>query len=225
MAAATTTTTTATGTKTDIPNWKVSGDFFDVCQCNIPCPCEFAQAPTYDDCDGIIAWHIKKGQYGETPLDGLNILALGSFTGNIWAGNTKIAAALFFDEKANQQQRNALQMIFTGKAGGFMAEFAKLIGEVRGLEFAPIKFEIADDLSYWSAEIPGKALAKAEALTGPMTPPGKRVQTTNPPGSEVGPGATATWGKSTADQADAMGFKWERKGKSSKHLSFEWIGP
>jgi hypothetical protein len=56
-----------------------------------------------------------------------------------------------------------------------MGEFAKLIGEVRGLEFAPIKFEIADDLSHWSAEIPRKVLAKAEALSGPMTPPGKRV--------------------------------------------------
>jgi hypothetical protein len=91
--------------------------------------------------------------------------------------------------------------------------------------FAPIKFEIADDLSYWSDEIPGKVVAKAEALTGPMTPPGKRVQTINPPGSEVGPGAVATRAKSTADQADAMGFKWERKGQSSKHIPFEWSGP
>jgi hypothetical protein len=63
------------------------------------------------------------------------------------------------------------------------------------------------------------------ALTGPMTPPGKRVQTINPPGSEVGLGAVATWAKSTADQADAMGFKWERKGQSSKHIPFEWSGP
>ena len=113
-------------------------------------------------------------------------------------------------------------MIFGGKAGGFMAEFAKLVGEIRGVEFAPIKFELADDLSYWTAEIPGKVLAKAEALTGPMTP---RVQTINPPGSEVGPGTTATWGISTADQADAMGFKWERKDQSSKHIPFEWSGP
>ena len=94
-----------------------------------------------------------------------------------------------------------------------MAQLANLIGEVRGIDFAPIKFQVADDLSYWSAEIPGKVVAKAEALTGPMTPPDKRVQTINPPGSEVGPGAVATWGKSLADEADAMGFKWERKGK------------
>jgi hypothetical protein len=218
-----------TSSNDNIPSWKVSGDWFDVCKCNMPCPCEFAQAPTFGDCAGILAWHIRKGQYSETALDGLNVLGLGSFTGNIWAGQVKDAAFGFFiDERADEQQREAMQMIFGGKAGGFMAEFAKLVGEIRGIEFAPIKFEVADDLSYWSAEIPGKALAKAEALTGPTTPPGKRVQTINPPGSEVGPGAAgavATWGVSAADQADAMGFKWERKGQSSKHIPFEWTGP
>jgi hypothetical protein len=62
-----------------IPDWKASGDWFDVCKCSIPCPCEFAQAPTYGDCDGVLAYHIKKGQYGEVSLDGLNMLALGYF--------------------------------------------------------------------------------------------------------------------------------------------------
>ena len=72
--------------------------------------------------------------------------------------------------------------------------------------------------------------AKAEALTGPMTPPGKRVQTTNPPGSEVGPlaaGAVATWGIAVKDKVDAteVGYKWERTGNSSKHIPFDWSGP
>ena len=102
------------GTTTkSVSNWKVSGDWFDVCKCNIPCPCEFAQAPTYGDCAGVLAWHIKKGQYSDTVLDGLNVLGLGSFTGNIWAGQAKDATFGFFiDEKANEQQRRALQMIF-----------------------------------------------------------------------------------------------------------------
>jgi hypothetical protein len=68
-------------------------------------------------------------------------------------GTTKINVGFFFDERANQNQREALQKIFTGKAGGFMAELAKMIGEVRGIEFAPIRFEVAEDLAYWSAEI------------------------------------------------------------------------
>jgi hypothetical protein len=212
-------------TAVNVPKWTASGDWFDVCKCNIPCPCVFAQTPSYGDCDGVMAYHIKKGQYGKVSLDGLNVLALDYFKGNVWSGETKLTIAFFFDERANPQQTEALQMIFSGKAGGFIAELANLIGDVRGTDFASIKFNIADDLSYWSAEIPGKVVAKAEALTGPMTPPGKRVQTFNPPGSEVGPGAVATWGKAVVDQVDTMGFKWERKGRSSKHIGFEWSGP
>lgn len=219
-------TTTNDSTVGDIPNWRASGDWFDVCKCNIPCPCTFAQAPTNGECDGVMAYHIKEGNYGEVSLSGLNVLILDSFKGNPWADHwVKVNVAIFFDEKANEQQRSALNMIFSGRAGGFMAEFAKLLGEVRGIEYVPIKFEIADDLSYWNAEIPGKIIAKAEALTGPTTPPGKRVQTINPPGSEVGPGAIATWGKSIEDKVNASGFKWERNGKSSKHFSFDWRGP
>jgi hypothetical protein len=212
-------------TTSDLPQWKPSGDWFDVCKCSIPCPCEFAQAPTYGDCEVVLAYHIKNGNYDQTTLDGLNILAMGYFKGNIWAGETKVSIGLFFDEKANPQQREALQMIFSGKAGGFMAEFAELFGDVRGTEFAPIKFEVSDDLSRWSAEIPGKVVAKAEALSGPMTPPGKRVQTINAPGSETGPDTTATWGKAITNEVDAMGFKWEWNGRSSKHIPFDWSGP
>jgi hypothetical protein len=211
----------------DIPNWNLSGDWFDVCKCNIPCPCTFAQTPSYGDCDGVLAYHIKKGQYGEISLDGLNVLALSYFKGNIWSGNTRVDIAVFFDERANKEQRDALNMIFTGKAGGFMAEFAKLIGEVRRIEFAPIKFEIADDLAYWSAEIPEKVLVKGEALTGPMTPTGKRVQTINAPGSEVGPGTVATWGTAVTDEVNApeVRYQWKRSGRSSKHIPFNWSGP
>lgn len=211
----------------DIPKWSLSGDWFDVCKCKIPCPCTFAQTPSYGDCDGVLVYHIRKGQYGEISLDELNVLALSYFKGNIWSGNTKADIAVFFDERANKEQRNALNMIFTGKAGGFMAEFAKLIGEVRGIEFAPINFEVADDLAYWSAEIPGKVMAKGEALTGPMTPRGKRVQTINAPGSEVGPGTVTTWGTAVIDEVNVpdVRYQWKRSGRSSKHITFNWSGP
>ena len=51
--------TTAT-TKDKIPDWTVIGDWFDACKCSVPCPCIFAQAPTYGDCDGVPAYHIKR---------------------------------------------------------------------------------------------------------------------------------------------------------------------
>lgn len=174
-----------------------------------------------------MVYHIKKGQYGETSLDGLNVLILDSFKGNIWAGETKADLALFFDERADEDQRKVLDMIFTGKAGGLMGKFSKLFGKIRGLEYAPIQFEVAGDLGYWSAEIPGKVIARGEALTGPMTPPDKRVQTLNPPGSEVGPGTVATWGTAVTDEVNVPEFRyqWKRSGRSSKHIAFNWTGP
>jgi hypothetical protein len=73
-------------------------------------------------------------------------------------------------------------------------------------------FEVASDLAFWRAEVPGKVSARAEGLTGPMTPPGQRVQLLNAPGSEVGPGQVATWGKATTHRVDAVGLKWEADG-------------
>jgi hypothetical protein len=172
-----------------------------------------------------LAWHINNGEFGDVRLDGLNVLALGSFEGNLWAGNTKATMGIFMDERSDQRQRDALQTIFGGRGGGFPATFASLIGELRGIEFALIEFELAPDLKRWRARVPGKVEASAEALTGPTTPPGKLVQTLNPPGSEVGPGGAATWGVATASRADAMGFSFDYPGRSSKHIPFSWSGP
>jgi hypothetical protein len=107
----------------DVPNWHVAGDWFDVCKCMIPCPCTFAQAPSEGDCEGILAWHIREGNYGDVRLEGLNVVALGTFEGNIWAGETKGTMGIYMDERADERQREALQMIFGGQVGGWPGEF------------------------------------------------------------------------------------------------------
>ncbi len=128
-----------------VPQWHATGDWFDVCSCNIPCPCEFAQPPTNNVCDGALAWRIREGTYADVPLDGLSVLALGHIEGgNIWTGEAKVAMGLFLDERADERQREALQMIFGGQAGGWPAGFAQLITDLRGVETAQITFELAD---------------------------------------------------------------------------------
>jgi hypothetical protein len=210
----------------DVPGWHVAGDWFDVCRCRVPCGCTFAQAPDEGQCDGILAWHVRDGNYGDVRLDDLNIVAVGSFEGNIWTGEAKNSAMGFFiDESADEQQREALQTIWSGDAGGWPAGFAELIEEVRGIEYAPIEFEIAEDLASWRVEVPGKARGRAEALTGPTAPEGARVQVHNAPGAEVGPGQVATWATASEDEVEAFGFKWSWPGRSSKHFPFEWSGP
>jgi hypothetical protein len=73
----------------DVPQWHVEGDWFDVCRCDVPCPCEFAQPPTDNWCEGVLAWHVREGHYGDVRLDGLSIIGVGSFEGNLWTGEAK----------------------------------------------------------------------------------------------------------------------------------------
>lgn len=48
--------------------------------------------------------------------------------------------ALYLDEKADNDQTDALTMIFSGPAGGyFFAEMIPLIGEIFGIKSVPIE--------------------------------------------------------------------------------------
>lgn len=210
-----------TPTKTD---WHLCGEWFDVCSCKLPCPCSFAQAPTHGDCLFTLVWQIHDGHHGDTDLGGLGVVALGEFTGNMWINDPNAMMTLMFyiDDKASAAQRDALQQIFTGKEGGWPAEFGSLIRELRGIEYAPITFAAAKDLAYWRAEIPGKVDVRVDALTGPTSDPDRRVTTVNAPGAEVGPGQVATWGVVTRDYARGFDFSHEYRGQSSKHFPFDW---
>jgi hypothetical protein len=210
----------------DSPSWRITGDWFDVCRCRVPCGCTFAQPPDDGQCDGILAWHIREGHYGDVSLDDLSVVAVGTFQGNVWTGEGKPAMGFFIDERADGGQREAIQTIFGGNAGGWPAGFAAMVGEIRGIEYAPIEFEIDDDLASWRVEVPGKAKGSAVALSGPTSPgEGARVQLHNAPGAEVGPGQVATWATAEEDEVEAFGMKWSWPGRSSKHFPFDWSGP
>lgn len=211
---------------TDVQSWQLKGQWFDVCRCAIPCPCSWAQPPDDDFCEGILFWHIQQGRYGDVELGGLNVAMLATFTGNIWEKASNFKNAIFMDERANEAQRAALQTVFSGQAGGWPKRFGDLVqGEHKGFAFTTINVEIDPDLANWKADIAShNIVAAVEALMGP-TSDGKVTKIHNLPGAETGPGGVATWGRATADRADAFGFKWDRSGKSSKLIAFEWSGP
>jgi hypothetical protein len=217
-------------TTTAVPTWTLKGDWFDVCSCNIACPCEFAQAPTDNKCQGVLAYRINEGSFGDTDMAGLHVLAVIRFAGDLWAGNTKCTVGLLVDDKASPEQLEGIQAIFGGAGGGWPGAFAQMIGDFRGVEIVPITMTIAEDLSSWSVEATGKVKASAVALTGPTADPNRRVQLLNPPGSEVGPGENmvATWAVGEMSQQDPGlfgDFKLDKVKTSSKHIAFSWSGP
>lgn len=211
----------------EVPKWHARGDWFDVCSCDVPCPCSWAQPPDDNYCEGVLVWRIRDGHYGDVPLNGLSVIAVGGYEGNVWDGtHSNARLGIILDEHADDDQRAALQMIFGGQAGGWPGRFIEMFGaEMVGLESAPIRVRIGDDLMSWSAEVPGRIRAAAEALVGPTSVDGKPPKMHNLPGAETGPGQVGTQGRTTADSVNAFAFDWEHVGKSSKHITFDWSGP
>ena len=204
-------------------SWRIKGDFVDFCKCAVPCPCTFGRPPTEGDCQGVIGYRVREGNYGDVELGGLNLVAVATFEGNVWDPDVRADMGMIVDERATPEQREALQTVFGGEAGGWPKMFSEnVLGEMLGLEFAQIELEIDDDLGSWSLNVPGTLEGATELLTGP-TSGAERMAVHNPPGSEVGPGqGPATYGIATADKGEAFGMSWDRTGKSSKHIPFEW---
>lgn len=207
------------------PRWRVQGQWFDICSCTMPCGCTMAQPPTDGVCYGTLVYQIDDGYFGALDLSGLTVVTVGEIISeNLWDASKPVKGTydLFIDQRADAQQRDALTRLWTGQEGGWIAKLVGLLGAVRHLEFVPIECRIEHDLARWTIDVPGRVSGAVAALTGPTTPPGQRVQTHNPPGSETG-GSPATWGVPTKLELQNFGLLGEWKAKSSKHIPFDWF--
>jgi hypothetical protein len=121
-------------------SYHLEGRLLEVCNCNVLCPCWIGEDPDNGTCDTIIAWRIDKGVVDGVDVGGNTVAAVAHVPGNILQGNWR--AALFIDEQASPEQEAALLKVYSGQAGGPVADLASLIGEVVSVERAPIKFTV-----------------------------------------------------------------------------------
>lgn len=119
--------------------YTVSGDYVEACGCNVSCPCIFLNPATRDTCDVFFAWHVADGDKDGTDLSGMNVALAVHSPKQMTDGGWK--AALYVDERAEPAQIEALTAIFSGQAGGHLANVAPLIGTIAGIRSAPITFE------------------------------------------------------------------------------------
>jgi hypothetical protein len=122
--------------------FKVEGDYFESCNCDVSCPCIFLAPATQDACDVVFAWHITRGEMDGVKLNDLNVVMAVHSPKTMTEGGWK--AALYLDERADEKQGKLLGAIFSGQAGGHLANIAPLIGTVTGVRSAPIKFDKHD---------------------------------------------------------------------------------
>ncbi len=196
--------------------WSIAGTYFEACNCDVACPCVFLSAPTNGDCTAVLGWHIDKGNSGTVGLDGLNVAFAVYSPGIMVMGKWKVA--LYFDDKASEEQRNALMQIFTGKAGGHPAVLVSFVGEVLGAKSVEIDYK--NDGKRRSLNIAGVVEAEIQAMAGAG---GSDVQVSGHPLC-IAPGYPVTVAKSKKLSYNDYGMSWEISEKNGFFSPFDYQG-
>lgn len=143
--------------------YQLEGRILEVCTCNVICPCWVGEDPDGGKCDGVIAWRIDRGTVNGTDVSGLTLAVLAHIPGNVLKGNWR--AVVFVDAEATPEQEQALLSVWTGKLGGPVADLVQLVGEVVGVERAPITFTVEEGKG--KLEIGEAVAAELVPLSGP----------------------------------------------------------
>ena len=114
--------------------YQLEGRMLEVCSCETICPCFIAGTPDGGTCDVTVAWNFDRGAVEGVDVAGCTIAVVARIPGKPLDG--KWRAAVYVDDRASEAQEKALLDVFTGKLGGAIADVAKLIGEVVGVERA-----------------------------------------------------------------------------------------
>jgi hypothetical protein len=97
------------------------GSYFESCNCDPICPCRRIDGAaggrsTDGICTGVLSWLIEDGDAAGTDLAGLAVAKSIRYDddepGSPWSW------ILYLDERGSEEQREALESIFTGRLGG-----------------------------------------------------------------------------------------------------------
>lgn len=190
--------------------WMLRGTNFANCNCAQGCPCQFAAPTTNGFCEAIGACGIEEGYFNDTRLDGLHIVQLLHWPGEIADGNGRTQFVI--DERADAAQREALVKIMRGESTAPGAThfyvFYSTMSEVLEPIFAPIELEI--DVEGRTARIrAGDAIeSEGRPITDPFNGGEFRAGIGLPRGfeysyAEVGIGSTRSRGAIELDLADS----------------------
>src|SRR5262244_1597074 len=101
--------------------WRIRGTSFESCDCDAICPCRRTNGvpggrSTHGECLGVLSWAIEQGHAGEVVLDGLRVALATRYhddeAGSPWS------FVVYVDARADGEQREALERIYTGALGG-----------------------------------------------------------------------------------------------------------
>jgi hypothetical protein len=120
------------------PGWSARGLLFENCSCTLVCPghVHFSQRCTHARCRGYWALRFDDGQMGEASLAGAKALVLFDTPQRMIDGQW--IETLIIDEAAAPEQREAIDAILRGRAGGPWEKLAGFVSEWLPTRYLPI---------------------------------------------------------------------------------------
>jgi hypothetical protein len=194
--------------------YQLEGSLLEVCSCDVLCPCWIGEDPDQGTCDAVIAYHFDKGTIRGVDVSGLSLVGVAHIPGNVLEGNWR--ELIYLDDKATDEQADAILDAFTGKLGGPLADLAELIGEVVAVERAPITHEIVDGAGTLTVG------DKVDCRMHPYTGPDGSVTTLNNSVFSTVPGSPAYVGVADSEKIDIPehGYEWSYEKKNA--IQSDW---
>jgi len=122
---------------------------------------------------------------------------------------------VFLDEAASEEQRTALTAVFSGQQGGPAGLFSPLIGEMLGVEVAPIEYR--DDGRRHSVRIGDAVDIEVEDFAAAEE---GKLMTLDGIGHPAGTRLAIAQGKRA--RIDAFGLQIDNTGKNGHSAPFSW---
>ena len=195
--------------------YDLEGRMAEVCSCKTYCPCTAGLEPDGGACDFNWVFHFDRGTIGTVDVSGLNIGVIGRLVGSPGPGRARVL--MLMDDLATEAQEQALTDVFSGQAGGPIADLASLIGELVGIERVPIEFDVKEGSGRFSAGDLFKA--EIEAHREPFGQPTKMVDFALSPvlGSVAYPGVP------TSHELNAGQYRFDLTARSSEQFEFHHV--
>ncbi|MGH2789265.1 MAG: DUF1326 domain-containing protein [Actinomycetota bacterium] len=123
--------------------YDLTGTLLEACSCGVLCPCWIGEDPDLGTCNGFIAYHFDTGTIRGVDVSGLSVVNVIQIPGNVLTpASWKVV--IFVDERASDEQLDAIVAAYGGKLGGPLADLAGLVGEILDVKRVPISHQITD---------------------------------------------------------------------------------
>jgi hypothetical protein len=148
----------------DIPAWWATGLLFENCSCQAICPghVHFDQVCYGERCIGYWAIRFDAGELDGVDLAGVSVVIAYDCPPHMIDGDW--IEAIVIDERASKAQRDAVERIVTGRAGGPWATLARFVGEQLPTRYLPIEIDEANGTK--QVKIDGILESTVEQLKG-----------------------------------------------------------